>query len=888
MGIAMFRVLQRVAFRGIASSLTAAGVVFVLVSAPPVAAAPARSLVAGAVNGSFEGEGRLASVPSKASLPTPVIAKLASTGAVSRKIHGGAGTFDLVLDTSQAITGAVTVESRIIGAGHTIVFQFDEPITAAGSVTSVDVAGAPIGNASAVASGSDVIVTLLNISDNRRATISLVGVNGSFNTSVSMGFLVGDVNNSSTVNATDISGIKARSGQTANATNFKFDINVSGGINASDISSVKSRSGLILGTTPPPTVALSAPSSAEVGTPAALSATAGATGGTIARVEYFDGATKLGESTISPYTFNWTPISEGPSQLTAKATDGNGAFVVSPVSNVAVGPHRSADAARLLAQTTFGATQAEINRVTGMTPDAYLTEQFAIPQTLHLTTVRNDPNYPTTPYAVTSPSIWKQYFEANDQLRQRVVFALSQIMVISMNNNTIGDQACGPASYLDILGRNAFGNFRTLLKDITLSPAMGEYLDMKGSSKADPVLNSIPSENYARELMQLFSIGTVMLNLDGSVQFDANGKAVDTYSEADAQEVARALTGWHFAGQDQTKTWRWLYPDVPYPSDAASAAKACTAWSLPMEPWLASYRSADDKRNITGGAHDSGAKTLLTYPGSENFKKNVPANQSPMQDIEDVVDNIFNHPNVGPFIGELLIQRLVTSNPSGAYVSRVASAFNNNGSGVRGDMQAVLRAILLDPEARASRANQPNSFGKLREPILRFTHLHRAFGAVMSGGNYSAIYDLGSSDNLGQSPLRAPSVFNFYAPDFAPTGPISQAGLYGPEFGITNSATISGFMDFSQWGILEGFNNSGSRLTLNNASYHSLAATPAALVDALNILLLSGSMSVQFRTQLIDVATKLTISNNPSDQNLQRYKTVMWLIINSPEYSIQK
>jgi len=211
---------------------------------------------------------------------------------------------------------------------------------------------------------------------------------------------------------------------------------------------------------------------------------------------------------------------------------------------------------------------------------------------------------------------------------------------------------------------------------------------------------------------------------------------------------------------------------------------------------------------------------------------------------------------------------------------------------VRGDMKAVIRAILLDPEARLPRASQPSSYGKLREPILRFTHLHRAFGAVMQNGNYSSIYDLGGSDSLGQSPLRAPSVFNFYAPDFSPTGPLSQGGLYGPEFGITNSATISGFMDFSKYGIVGGFGQGGTDpgtwLRPTYDSYTSIAnANPAGMVDALNILLLSGSMSVQFRTQLIDVATRLTDSNTTT-QSTERFKTVLWLILNSPEYSIQK
>ncbi len=819
-------------------------------------------------------------------------AALSLDGVASRKTHGSAGIFDLPIATIPAINGNISIESRAGNAAHLIVFKFNEAISAPGSVTAIDAGGAAIGTATPTAVGSEVRVSLAGVPDRRRVTITLTGAaaaSGMMNASASIGFLMGDCNNSASVNAQDTSAVKVRAGQITDINNFRYDIGTTGQISAKDIATTKSRNGQTLGTAAPPIVSLAPIGATQMGTAITLGASASVTGASIVRVEFFDGVNKMGEDTGAPYSFSWTPPTEGPRQVTAKATDSNGVSVVSTPVSVNVAAHPQADPARLLAQTTFGATQAEITRVAALTPSAYLDQQFALPQTLHLPTVSADPFYPTEPWSVMGPSIWKKYFEAPDQLRQRVANALSQIMVISMQNNTIGDQACASAAYMDMLGANAFGNFKNLIKDVTLSPAMGEYLDMKGSAKADAVLNIIPNENYAREVMQLFTIGTVMLNIDGSVQF-ANSKPIDTYSEADAQSVARALTGWTFAGQDQTKSWRWLYPDVPFPSDAASAAKACTAWSTPMSPWTATYRSSDDKRDITGGAHDAGAKTLLAYPGSAGFSQNVPAAQTPMQDIDAVVDNLFNHPNVGPFIGEQLIQRLVTSNPSGAYVTRVANIFNNNGSGVRGDMKAVIRAILLDPEARTPRASQPNYFGKLREPIMRFTHLHRAFGAVMSNG-YRSIYDLGGSDALGQNPLRAPSVFNYYSPEYSPSGPMSAAGLVGPEFGITNSATISGFMDFSKYGIVGGFNsgavNPGDWLNPNYAPYIALAPTPAAMVDALNVLLLSGGMSMQFRTQLIDIATKLTDSV-VATQNTERFKTVLWLILNSPEYSIQK
>ncbi|MEP7155542.1 MAG: DUF1800 family protein [Betaproteobacteria bacterium] len=833
--------------------------------------------------------------PKYAAPPGSISAAATLLKVYSRKTHGSAGQFDLTVDPIPAITGAITIEPRAIGAAHVLVFRFSETVTSTGTVSVVDAGGNALGTVSLEMSGTDVLATITNIPDKRRATIVLTGVttaSGSTNASASIGFLVGDFDNLASVATLDRTNVKSRAGQTAVLANFKYDVDTSGLITAADIAAVKARVGQSLGTAAPPSVSLASIADAPMGTLVALNATASVATGTITRVEFFDGSAKIGEDTTSPYSFSWSLSTEGAHQITAKVTDSNGASALSTPVSVTVGPHPQADAARLLTQATFGATQAEITRVAAMTPTAYLDEQFAKPQTLHVPTVSADPNYPTAPYSVMMPSVWQKYFESQDQLRHRVAYALSQIMVVSMQNNTIGDQACGMASYLDLLGANAFGNFRDLLKGITLSPAMGEYLDMKGSAKADPVLNLIPNENYAREVMQLFTIGTVMLNTDGSVQLDGSSKPINTYSEADAQAVARAFTGWNFArpAADNTNPYRWLYPDVPYPSDAASAAKACTAWSSAMQPWTTSYRSSDNTRTITGGAHDSTAKTLLTYPGSATHSQNVPAGQAPDQDIDSVVDNLFNHPNVGPFIGAQLIQRLVTSNPSPAYVGRIAAVFNNNGSGVRGDMKAVVRAILLDTEARAPRTSQPNSFGKLREPVLRFTHLHRAFGAVMTNG-YRSIYDLGSSDSLGQSPLHAPSVFNFYAPDYTPSGPLAQADLVGPEFGITTSATLSGFIDFSKYGILGGFNNGavnpGDRLAPDYSQYIAKAPTPEAMVDSLNLLLLSGGMSLQLRKQLVDVATKLTDSV-PATQNLERFKTVFWLILTSPEYSIQK
>jgi uncharacterized protein (DUF1800 family) len=557
-------------------------------------------------------------------------------------------------------------------------------------------------------------------------------------------------------------------------------------------------------------------------------------------------------------------------------------------------PAATRAAARLLTQATFGSTSAEIDRVAAIGTQAYLDEQFAMPQTLYVPMVRSDPLYVPEYWNSVNKAVWKQIFESSDQLRLRVSYALSQILVISHQNEKVGDNACGPAAYWDVLGRHAFGNFRDLLRDVTLTTSMGEYLDMKQNAKIDPVLGSRPNENFAREMLQLFSIGTVMLNQDGSVQF-ANGKPIDTYDEVQVQEFARALTGWTFSKQDQTKTWRWLYPDTPFPNDPKLTPEqltlSCDVWALPMEPWRTNYQANDGKRDIIGSPHDSFAKSLLKYPGSANHKQEVPAAQTPEKDLDDVIENVFYHPNVGPFIGELLIQRLVTSNPSGSYVSRVSAAFNDNGAGVRGDMKAVIRAILLDPEATASIGNQSNSFGKLREPVLRFTQGHRAFGARTSNGSYGNIWFLSGSDTLGQNPLRAPSVFNFYSPEFSPSGLLAKNGLVGPEFEITSSATLAGFAEFSRWNITNGFRNYETDKTKwlkpNYDPYLALSANPGALVDALNVVMLSGAMSYSFRTAVVDVVSKIW-DVNIENQKLERVRTALWLILNSPEYSIQR
>ena len=548
------------------------------------------------------------------------------------------------------------------------------------------------------------------------------------------------------------------------------------------------------------------------------------------------------------------------------------------------------DASRLMRQATFGATRDVINAVANQGPAAWIEAEFAKPITSHLTTVKADPRLVADPWAVTTPSLWKQYFEGDDQLRQRVGYALMQIFVVSLNNNTVGDASCGPAAYADLMNLHAFGNIRNLLRDITMNPIMGEYLSMKESAKADSLLGTQPDENYAREVMQLFSIGTVMLNNDGSVKLDANGNPIPTYTEDTVKDFAKALSGWTFTGQNQTQPWRWLYPDIWDSDPNLRTQKACAAWSSPMQPWTGlKYRSADDKRDITGQPHDAGAKTLLAYPGAPF--SSLPAGQSAQTDLDNLIDNLFNHPNVGPFLSRQLIQRLVTSNPTPQYVGRVAAKFNNNGSGVRGDMKAVLRAILLDSEARNLTVAARATYGKLTEPVVRFVQLHRAFNAKRTSGYYD-MWDFGAPTALNQSPMHAPSVFNFYHPTYMPAGPLSQANLVGPEYEITNASSVAGYADFSKWAIIGGFDHSsstvGNRILPDYSYYLGLAGTPQQMIDELDWVLCANGMNSTFKTAVVQSVGKVVNAGNIPAQNLERLNMALWLIINSPDYSVQK
>lgn len=506
-----------------------------------------------------------------------------------------------------------------------------------------------------------------------------------------------------------------------------------------------------------------------------------------------------------------------------------------------------ADAARFLEQATFGPSVQEVNRVMQIGMEAWLTEQFNAPASNYQNLVQlqrgtfND--YPV------KLQFFRNAMTGQDQLRQRVAFALSQIVVaanVGNQDGNDGDPTAMVGQYHDILTRNAFGNYRTLLREISVSPIMGTYLTLVNSKKSDPANTSQPDENYIRELWQLFTIGTFKLNPDGSVQLDAQGRPIESYTIADIQEGARALTGWIYAPK-------------------AGAA------NLPENPFNPFAPMIPNETN-----HDTGSKTLLNGAF-------LPAGRTVEQDLDSVIENVFNHPNVGPFIGRQLIQQLVTSNPSPAYIARITAVFNDNGSGVRGDLRAVVRAILLDPEARGNSRSEP-AYGKLREPALFLTHLFRSLNCT--GGMWGIPQ---RSRMLGQNVFSAPSVFNFYQPDFRIV--VNGQPLFAPPAQLLTTSTIITRLNFLNdflFGTIQpggdpnptgGTNTS---VVLNLAPWDQLAQTPAQLVDKLNEALMHNSMSPQMRQVVL--AAVSSIQNN----NRLRVQTAIFIIAASMQYQVQR
>ncbi|WP_343683437.1 DUF1800 domain-containing protein [Asticcacaulis sp.] len=523
----------------------------------------------------------------------------------------------------------------------------------------------------------------------------------------------------------------------------------------------------------------------------------------------------------------------------------------------------AAEASRFLAQATFGPTDADITAVTSTSYSDWINAQLAMPlgsSHVALMDARLAALKATNPNAsLNSTHFYETFYgqavTAPDQLRQRVKFALSEIFVTSLAAGNIDVRT--NASFYDMLGKDAFGNFKTLLQDVTYHPAMGQYLTYLANQKENTTTGRNPDENYAREVMQLFTIGLYELNADGTVKTDLFGKTTPTYSTADIQGLAKVFTG-----------LSWYHP-TPTNSTFFGGSRDASSYTRAMIGYPA--------------FHSTSQKTFLgtTIPASATV--NVDG------DVATAIDTLFNHPNVGPFISKQLIQRLVTSNPSPDYVRRVAAIFNNNGSGVRGDMSAVIRAILLDTEARTASSDQ--DYGKLREPVIRLTHFLRSFEATSTSGNWS-IGSTSAQTSLNQSPFTSPSVFNFFRPGYTPPNTnVGGRNKVLPEMQITDEVSTAAYVNFMMGAINSGFSSGDVKSTYSKEI--ALATDATALTERMNLLLYGGRMSDGLKAKIVaavnSVAIPATGTTAQMDATkLNRVKLATLLSVASPEYVAQR
>lgn len=535
------------------------------------------------------------------------------------------------------------------------------------------------------------------------------------------------------------------------------------------------------------------------------------------------------------------------------------------------GPVTPVGAARLLTQASFGPTDADIAAVQSAGIDGWISQQLSAPQSSSLTFMNDQlvAMRATNPNASVGPnqfyqSFWQQAATAPDQLRERVKLALSEQFVVSFQFSNV--DTLGMAAYWDMLGTNAFGNFRTLLEGVTLSPQMGRYLTYQGNQKENLTTGQHPDENYAREVMQLMTIGLWQLNQDGTQKLDSAGNPIPTYTHDDIAGLAKVFTGISF------------------------------------------YSPAPTGSTFFGGNKDPNAETkpMIYYPAFHSTSEKdflgvvIPASTTadPAGDVKIALDTLFNHPNVGPFVSRNLIQRLVTSNPSPAYVSRVAAVFNNNGKGVRGDMAAVIRAILTDTEARDATVTGSATFGKLREPVVRMANWMRAFGAKSASGTWG-LGDTSAATSLDQSVLNAPSVFNFWRPGYVSSNSkLGAAGLVGPEFQVVDEVSVAGYVNTMSSAITNGVGNatgvSGSDIKTTYPNEIGLAATPQALVDRLNTLLFYGQMSSGLQQTLVNAINSIPIPGGSATAaqvtaaQTQRVQLAVMMAMTSGEYLAQR
>lgn len=586
---------------------------------------------------------------------------------------------------------------------------------------------------------------------------------------------------------------------------------------------------------------------------------------------------------LAPDTFEETlpgPASAalGPLLATAMATAaltacGGGAAPVipaatspaTPAANSAM-PASDEEAARFLLQAQFSASDADIASLRALGYAAWLERQFALPSGTSGWDWLNSKGYgdvlnPANYYDSSAPGdymVWNQLMTAPDALRKRVALALSEYFVVSLTGLNFNWRSHAMAHYWDTLAAHALGNFRDLLEAVTLNPAMGFYLSTRGNKKEDAAGRQ-PDENYAREVMQLFTIGLVQLNTDGTAKLDAAGNRQDTYAASDVSNLARVFTGYDFDQSQNVNT-------VIAQNGGGSRTVGNTAFArLPLL--------------LTPSNHSTLAATFLGTT--------VAANSAGAPALKTALDTLFNHPNVAPFFSRQMIQRLVTSNPSPAYVARVAAVFNNNGAGVRGDLARVFAAILLDTEARAPAGLTQAEFGKLREPMLRLVQWARSFGVNSTSGDWK-IGDLSNpATQLGQSPLRSPSVFNFFRPGYVPPSTALSAGVVAPEFQLVSESTVGGYLNFMMGVISSGLN--AGDINAPYAAELVLVTDAAALVRRINLLLCAGQLSAANQTLIVNALNATPLTPTSSSAALRnRICAAVLLVMASAEYLVQK
>jgi uncharacterized protein (DUF1800 family) len=596
---------------------------------------------------------------------------------------------------------------------------------------------------------------------------------------------------------------------------------------------------------------------------AALAACGGGTGADSA------GTSAAGASTASGAKAGTAVSGEGSAAASPAVSPGTKAAPADQV-DLAAGTSRTeliAEIVRFLLQAQFNAPDADIDTIRVQGYDAWLTQQFNAPMSQGgydwlVSSGNTDPFKGEFFFNYTSDSMaWQQLFSSPDQMRKRLALALSEMFVVSVNAFDAFWPGCFTGAYWDLLVKNAFGNFRAMLEDITLSPAMGRYLNTLGNLKEDPATGRQPDENYSREVMQLFTIGLYELNLDGTPKLNAQGKQIDSYTQSDVRNLARVFTGYEY---DYTGVRYIQTPFQPYP--------------------IPTPENARNRMKLNAANHSNLSATFLGTT--------VPANTPGATALKTALDTLFNHPNVGPFFAKQMIQRLVTSNPSPAYVQRVATVFNNNGAGVRGDMKAFWKALFMDVEARTIPIAA--GAGKLREPIVRAVQWARTFNVTTSTGQWN-VGDQSSTDyGLSQSPLRSASVFNFFRPGYVPprTG-IAAAGLVAPEFQIHNESTTVAYLNYlSNWVRGQfgwGTNNGNVDIKVDYSVLLPLASNTLALLNWLNMRLTAFQLTDGTLRAIYSSLNSYPVNANSSDAvKLNRIYAAVLLIMASPEYLVQK